>query len=557
VDQQLWNQTKLQFNRSGNIEDDPQRSRVGDTNMAQNTSTINSSDYRYAAQDAPQRLENHGSIPPNPKRACTNKNSMSGLSQFAYAVDLTGDDNSDTMAMSVAISQNDSTQDNDLSSSVGLDTRRKRKAKESEIQMSSPLPLSEDVIQTHAPKRERSEQYCEIGASSSASEYVEESFDSAQKSVGPATTDPTLQAPIVWNSFRGTADVVRLSRSSRRRKHHTRRLLREEQLKDKEGQSQRTEKGFPQPGAEESIGLSLNEGVADGLSSASDKERNSVHLTKDDFLNMEIVGQFNLGFILARCRNRNLWILDQHACDEIFNFERLCKTTVLHEQKLISPLPLDLSSIEQHTIMENIDVFEQNGFRFSYDKRKPLRHRLALTALPHSGSGGKGQKAVQFGIEDVGALCSLLVADESSSSGYEGGGVGYGTGADGSGMHDNNAVRRYAGNMNLNSGFGSGTAGVGGSTRSSIVRLPKAIAMFASRACRSSIMIGTALSQKKMEEVVQKMHNVDEPWNCPHGRPTMRHVKGLLDCFFEDSCIASQHINGPSLAVMSQHFENE
>lgn len=32
---------------------------------------------------------------------------------------------------------------------------------------------------------------------------------------------------------------------------------------------------------------------------------------------MEIVGQFNLGFIIARV-NDELYILDQHACDEKF-----------------------------------------------------------------------------------------------------------------------------------------------------------------------------------------------------------------------------------------------
>mmetsp|Transcript_17924 Transcript_17924/g.24684 ORF Transcript_17924/g.24684 Transcript_17924/m.24684 type:complete len:120 (+) Transcript_17924:57-416(+) len=118
-------------------------------------------------------------------------------------------------------------------------------------------------------------------------------------------------------------------------------------------------------------------------------------------------------------------------------------------------------------------------------------------------------------------------------------------------MHGNNAVRRIV--AQSRSGVGSGS--IVGSNRSSIVRLPKAIAMFASRACRSSIMVGTALSHKEMEDVVRKMYDVDEPWNCPHGRPTMRHVRGLLDCLLEDSCTALEHVAGPSLAVMSQDFE--
>lgn len=55
-------------------------------------------------------------------------------------------------------------------------------------------------------------------------------------------------------------------------------------------------------------------------------------------------------------------------------------------------------------------------------------------------------------------------------------------------------------------------------------RLPKARAMFASRACRSSIMIGKALDRGQMARVVGKMATIEQPWNCPHGRPTMRHL---------------------------------
>jgi DNA mismatch repair protein PMS2 len=56
------------------------------------------------------------------------------------------------------------------------------------------------------------------------------------------------------------------------------------------------------------------------------------------------------------------------------------------------------------------------------------------------------------------------------------------------------------------------------------VRCSKARAMFAMRACRSSIMIGKALSGKMMERVVRNLGGLDKPWSCPHGRPTMRHL---------------------------------
>eukprot|EP00985_Skeletonema_marinoi_P016795 scaffold9069_cov134-Skeletonema_marinoi.AAC.5 len=243
-----------------------------------------------------------------------------------------------------------------------------------------------------------------------------------------------------------------------------------------------------------------------------DEKESTLSLCKEDIRHMSIIGQFNLGFILARDHNNNLWILDQHACDEKYNFERLCKETVIHEQKLIAPLPLELSPSEEHCVLEHMDIFERNGFRFTYDPEKDQRHRLSVTALPHSGSGGDGRKAVQFGKEDVGALCAMLGADGTSSA--EGYIAGFGSGADGSGMVGNNAVRRFAGLAGSHNG-------------SSVMRLPKAIAMFASRACRGSIMIGTALSDKDQKKILNKLDGTDDPWTCAHGRPTMCHVSCL------------------------------
>ena len=52
------------------------------------------------------------------------------------------------------------------------------------------------------------------------------------------------------------------------------------------------------------------------------------------FKEMEILGQFNLGFIITKL-NEDLFIVDQHATDEKFNFETLRRDTVIQSQKLI------------------------------------------------------------------------------------------------------------------------------------------------------------------------------------------------------------------------------
>jgi DNA mismatch repair protein PMS2 len=52
-------------------------------------------------------------------------------------------------------------------------------------------------------------------------------------------------------------------------------------------------------------------------------------------------------------------------------------------------------------------------------------------------------------------------------------------------------------------------------------------AMFASRACRKSVMIGKSLTKTDMRRLVDHMGEIEQPWNCPHGRPTMRHLINL------------------------------
>jgi DNA mismatch repair protein PMS2 len=71
-------------------------------------------------------------------------------------------------------------------------------------------------------------------------------------------------------------------------------------------------------------------------------------IDKEDFKLMDIVGQFNLGFIVARRRKLasseggglasmmdDLFIIDQHAADEKYNFETLQQTTNIESQRLL------------------------------------------------------------------------------------------------------------------------------------------------------------------------------------------------------------------------------
>jgi hypothetical protein len=70
-------------------------------------------------------------------------------------------------------------------------------------------------------------------------------------------------------------------------------------------------------------------------------------------------------------------------------------------------------------------------------------------------------------------------------------------------------------------------------------------------------MIGTALNQGEMELIVERLVDVDQPWNCPHGRPTMRHVADLIPLIDEDDNRLSKKISGPNFSVMTQMSQAE
>ena len=60
-----------------------------------------------------------------------------------------------------------------------------------------------------------------------------------------------------------------------------------------------------------------------------------------------------------------------------------------------------------------------------------------------------------------------------------------------------------------------------------LLRPKKVYRMLANRACRSSIMVGHDLDHKTMKKVVTNLTTLESPWNCPHGRPTLRFLKKL------------------------------
>ena len=207
--------------------------------------------------------------------------------------------------------------------------------------------------------------------------------------------------------------------------------------------------------------------------SPNDNERAEAELlrfvSREMFQRMKIIGQFNLGFIVGKLED-DLFIVDQHAADEKYNFEILQLKHSLQGQKLIHPIPLELTYTNENILKDNIEIFKKNGFDFEI--LEPSRENvevscIRLLAVPSS-------RNWTFSVDDVHELIFLL----SDSPGR-------------------------------------------------MCRPSRVRAMFASRACRMSYMVGTALDKATMKRIISHLGEIDHPWNCPHGRPVMRHLLNL------------------------------
>ncbi|GKC52857.1 DNA mismatch repair protein [Tanacetum coccineum] len=173
---------------------------------------------------------------------------------------------------------------------------------------------------------------------------------------------------------------------------------------------------------------------------------------KEDFGRMKVIGQFNLGFIIGKL-DQDLFIVDQvlrlyhlsilnltHAADEKYNYEHL-------------PILVELSPEEEVIVSMHMDTIRKNGFSLEEDVNATPGHRYRLKAVPFS-------KNITFGVSDVKELISILADSEGECS--------------------------MMGTYKMD-------------TADSVCP-PRVRAMLASRACRSSVMIGDPLGRNEMQK---------------------------------------------------------
>ena len=108
------------------------------------------------------------------------------------------------------------------------------------------------------------------------------------------------------------------------------------------------------------------------------------------FLKGEIIGQFNLGFIIARLSDNDLFIVDQHATDEKFRYEEFLNKAKIVSQPLVCPQNLDLDPGKKEILRENITVLEDLGFGLDIGENCKAK----LTKVPHCDRLVLGKKYV-------------------------------------------------------------------------------------------------------------------------------------------------------------------
>uniref|UniRef100_A0AC34Q681 Uncharacterized protein n=1 Tax=Panagrolaimus sp. JU765 TaxID=591449 RepID=A0AC34Q681_9BILA len=210
----------------------------------------------------------------------------------------------------------------------------------------------------------------------------------------------------------------------------------------------------------------------DGKEVASENETR-VLLKKKEFGSMIVHWQFNKSFIFCSLGS-NIFIVDQHAANEKFNYEKLWKTTKMKIQPLVCPMKMNLSPIQKQILLSNLASFHNSGFRAQiFDDS----NEVYISTVPVYG-------AQTFGLPEF-----------------------------------EEALAYFAEHPNRN-----------------IYRPQKLHAIYASKACRSSIMVGDDLDLKKMAMHVHRLATLDHPWNCPHGRPTIRLFQMGINTPFAFSC---------------------
>ena len=173
---------------------------------------------------------------------------------------------------------------------------------------------------------------------------------------------------------------------------------------------------------------------------------------------MKVIGQILNTYILAQSGS-DLLIIDQHAAHERINLDRLKDSAKAKkaQQKLITPIPLNLNKRESQLVEHYRPVIEEFGFKIEPFGKDTYLVRAVPTIAGHLES--------ESGLRDMIEELSELGKARSIEDKWD-------------------DIRHLI-------------------------------------ACHSSIRAGERLSNQRMAKLIEELHTIDNPFTCAHGRPTI------------------------------------
>ncbi|KAK1442393.1 DNA mismatch repair mutl/mlh/pms like protein [Babesia gibsoni] len=221
------------------------------------------------------------------------------------------------------------------------------------------------------------------------------------------------------------------------------------------------------------------------------------------FLRMKVCGQFNNGFIVAKLQGTeihteemkySIYLIDPHAADEKTKFELYNDTVKIVRQPLVIHRRIDLSPFHQQVVEANLNLLRENGFDayivhesndedMDEDDGEDLKEPgVYLASYPQLLGHVMGEEDFISFVHDLAKQGTSGSSDTGSREYYK---VLWGG-------HE-------------------------------IIPRPNRVwNILATRACKKAVKLGEPLSMAQMENIKNGLATLIHPWNCPHGRPTMK-----------------------------------
>lgn len=175
------------------------------------------------------------------------------------------------------------------------------------------------------------------------------------------------------------------------------------------------------------------------------------------FPHMEVIGQFHGNYILAQ-GDEGLYIIDQHAAQEKFHFEQIRRRVMRGEHEMQNLL-IPLSLPQEPKVIALVDEINEALATVSIQVEVFSDNSFVVRELPTWMQGVNEEKVIQDMID-------YYIKDGDISI---------------------EKIRKYT---------------------------------IATMACHSSIRFNHRLSLEQMKQVVEDLKECEQPFHCPHGRPT-------------------------------------